>query len=197
MEANAEPVTKTCGYYLDPLTEYSGAVKRTRSMTVAAAVGMVSRKIIGRLNKVHSFDPPLAMTDMEFYYGNTLLALLFSFLLNVIFHIGDLNLRSSLHDIDDDDGLDVRISPKVEAVSRIRRHFHNLKRTEEKTNEVIQFMQVPHNEGMITTHLSLSLWYSKTDAGAAGDTDEEDIEEGMNTNRQYLVDLNVLENRNR
>ena len=137
--------------------------------TFSGTVRMLTSKVVEKVNKEYSLEPPLQRADMivDTLIRNTLPALL-SFLLNVF--ITEANDNDNIHGIDgiDDNGLMVLIKPKGPAAKRIKTRFKALKENERKASELIGFIsgEVSDNEGMITpvSIYLVSLMYSKTTA---------------------------------
>ena len=128
--------------------------------TFSGTVRMLTSKVVEKVNKEYSIEPPLQRADMivDTLIRNTLPALL-SFLLNVF--ITEANDNDNIHGIDgiDDNGLMVLIKPKGPAAKRIKTRFKALKENERKASELIGFIsgEVSDNEGMIDyTRLHLS-----------------------------------------
>jgi hypothetical protein len=88
---NTEPTTRVAGFWIDPVTQFTGGYKKSDPISLSGTVRLMADRVLKKVNTEYSFVPKLKRSDMIFepLCGNTLpaLAALLSFLLNMFYQM--------------------------------------------------------------------------------------------------------------
>jgi hypothetical protein len=58
------PTTKLSGLWIDPVARVNGAFRKSKPKTFSGTVRMLTSKVLEKVNKEYSLEPPLQPTDM-------------------------------------------------------------------------------------------------------------------------------------